>query len=501
MSAVAPPLGSSCPTLPGGDGARHVPLFAAPAPPGRRAVAGDSYRDSDCTSAARRLASRRLRFTIPHEQRWLTMRPHQHAFCLLFSLTVAACGDRTNLLQCEQSVSCDLAAGGMCSDPGTGNGWCAYPDASCPSGYRYSNVQVGDGVSGQCVPPPSLDAGVDAPVDTNVVDGDTSCRVRIAFVDGEPPVFSPAKAGRREIWISNPDGSGMLNISNNDAADDTEPTWAPNGLRVAFASNRGGAFDIVAVNVDGTGLVNLTSGADLPFDAVSPLWSPDGTRIAFVHGGRLWVMNANGTGAAQVSTRTVSNLYGWSSSNTQLVFSSASPNVPALYVATVGDGSPTVKVNAGSAFEARARWSSLNRIIFDNGANVFAVDPDGTDLVAITQDAAQVNTLGAVTDDGNTIVFQSQRDDGHTTLWAMPVLGGTAVQITRNTLTSGGDFARDISADGQLVVFTRTTNTVVGSVLNTTNELGVVGIDGTGNRMFNAPSQSHATQATFSSCL
>ena len=71
-----------------------------------------------------------------------------------------ACGGHA-ALQCEQNVSCDLAGGGMCLDPGTGKQWCAYPDASCPSGYRYSNVQVGDGVSGSCVAG-EQDAGVDA---------------------------------------------------------------------------------------------------------------------------------------------------------------------------------------------------------------------------------------------------------------------------------------------------------------------------------------------------
>lgn len=78
---------------------------------------------------------------------------------MMFGLT-AACSDRTDL-QCEQDSSCDLAAGGVCSDPGTGHKWCAYPDSSCPGGYRYSDVQVGDGASGQCVA--GGDGGVEGP--------------------------------------------------------------------------------------------------------------------------------------------------------------------------------------------------------------------------------------------------------------------------------------------------------------------------------------------------
>lgn len=76
-----------------------------------------------------------------------------HARSFTFAIAVLAtvgCGSRV-LLDCEQSANCDLAAGGLCSDPGTGRGWCAYPDSSCTSGYRYSDIEVGDGVSGVCV--------------------------------------------------------------------------------------------------------------------------------------------------------------------------------------------------------------------------------------------------------------------------------------------------------------------------------------------------------------
>ena len=55
-------------------------------------------------------------------------------------------------------------------DPGTGHRWCAYPDGTCPSGYRYSDIQVGDNVSGMCVP--GMDAGVDAkPGEADIVLG------------------------------------------------------------------------------------------------------------------------------------------------------------------------------------------------------------------------------------------------------------------------------------------------------------------------------------------
>jgi sulfatase modifying factor 1 len=87
------------------------------------------------------------------------MRLLDACLCLILGATFSCGGGRADL-QCEQSSNCDLAVGGMCFNPGTGSHWCAYPDNSCASGYRYSDVQVGDGVSGTCVATGS-DGGVD----------------------------------------------------------------------------------------------------------------------------------------------------------------------------------------------------------------------------------------------------------------------------------------------------------------------------------------------------
>ena len=71
---------------------------------------------------------------------------------------LAACGGRSNV-ECQQNSNCDLAVGGVCQSAATGNRWCAYPDLSCPGGYRYSDEQVGDGVAGTCVPMVAGSAG------------------------------------------------------------------------------------------------------------------------------------------------------------------------------------------------------------------------------------------------------------------------------------------------------------------------------------------------------
>lgn len=78
------------------------------------------------------------------------------------AVMVAACGGRLNV-QCEQDSNCNVSTGGVCAAAVTGNRWCSYPDSSCASGLRYSDVQVGDGVSGSCVAKPGADAGPPPP--------------------------------------------------------------------------------------------------------------------------------------------------------------------------------------------------------------------------------------------------------------------------------------------------------------------------------------------------
>lgn len=95
----------------------------------------------------------------------------------LFSAALAACGGGHNDVPCEQDSNCDLSGGGKCIAASTGHSWCAYPDPQCPSGYRFSTQDIGDGLSGTCVSTSSgSDAGVDAPPDANLPIADWATR-------------------------------------------------------------------------------------------------------------------------------------------------------------------------------------------------------------------------------------------------------------------------------------------------------------------------------------
>ena len=86
-----------------------------------------------------------------------------------------------------------------------------------------------------------------------------------------------------EIFIAEADGTHEINLSNN-AAFDGWPVFSPDGKQIAFASNRTGPAltgQIWLVNPDGSGLRQLS---DNSWSHVQPAWSHDGRNIyAYQH--------------------------------------------------------------------------------------------------------------------------------------------------------------------------------------------------------------------------
>jgi Tol biopolymer transport system component len=417
--------------------------------------------------------------------------------------TVALVGCKnTNSVQCDVNSNCNLTGGGVCSMAPTGNQWCAYGDPSCPSGLRYATGDVGDGLAGSCVALSEVDAGTpDTPP------GDSSCRPRVAFVDGKPS-FGPLDdgTGQREVWVANPDGSGMVNLSNSASIDDAHPSWSPDGRKVAFASNRASSrrYQVFVVNVDGTGITSLTPDQE---GASTPLWSPEGSRIAYTLAGNVWTMNADGTGSApltSVSIGTEAKAVAWSPDGKQLLFDLVPRNgliTHTLYVASIGTGAQPTKLNTGNAQEYGDGWAPSSRIAFNNGTNAFTINGDGSGVLNVTQNVDPMIQIGGavVVSKGSSVVFYRSRtdDSGRFDLWSVPAASGTATRVTNTDGTTSSDLATSVSADGSLVALRRSTTTIVGTTVVYTSQVGTVGTDGSNLHLFNAPAGTNANEVRF----
>jgi len=401
-------------------------------------------------------------------------------------LGLLACGGRSNV-ECLGNSSCDLNGGGVCaSNPATGNQWCAYPDQTCPSGERFSTNDVGDGVGGSCVPA-MIDAASDAEQDAHVGDGNVTCKLRVAFEDGS--------SGKREVYVADPDGNNLQNVSNNANADDLSPSWAPDGKHLAFQSNRSGKFDIFVVAADGSGLTNLTVG--LNFDETTPRWSPDGNRIAFIRQGTVWTMGPDGSNPAQVETQVgvAEGTLAWSADNTMIAYGSG-PGVIKTYVVKLGS-TPTL-VSGAVQPAVGASWSSANKLALyggsggANGFDIFTVNGDGTNLTDVTQ-TPPTESSPTWSPDATFIAFSSNKN-GPTEVWKMPAGGGAATQITINTMTTSGagDFVTDVGQDNQTIVFHRQSS-------STESILGTIRIDGTNEQTFSGGA-NNARNGKFAAC-
>ncbi len=83
-----------------------------------------------------------------------------------------------------------------------------------------------------------------------------------------------------DIWISNPDGTGVTNLTSSFAPTPGAPAFSPDGSRIAFGVNFPGPdYGLWVMNADGSDLHKLTDNATVS-SVERPSWSPNGDRIA-----------------------------------------------------------------------------------------------------------------------------------------------------------------------------------------------------------------------------
>jgi TolB protein len=95
--------------------------------------------------------------------------------------------------------------------------------------------------------------------------------------DGKKIAFFSNRGGNYDIWVMNVDGSGLTQLTT-DAADDLYPTWSPDGRKIAFLSSRSGEVSVWTMNNDSSAQEQITAGGNGDWGTD---WSPDGKKILF----------------------------------------------------------------------------------------------------------------------------------------------------------------------------------------------------------------------------
>ena len=90
--------------------------------------------------------------------------------------------------------------------------------------------------------------------------------------------FVSDRDGNREIYVTDPAGRVLRNLTRN-PANDMSPAWSPDGTKIAFVSDRDGRgvqFGVYVMDSDGSNVRQLASEGE------DPCWYPDGSKVAFV---------------------------------------------------------------------------------------------------------------------------------------------------------------------------------------------------------------------------
>jgi Tol biopolymer transport system component len=176
--------------------------------------------------------------------------------------------------------------------------------------------------------------------------------------DGERIAFVHADQGQAEIYTMAADGSDARRLTD-DPAYDLWPVYSPDGSKIAFTSDRAGTTDVFVMDADGSNVVRLTRFENDGLDDYHPTWSPDGARIAFVRGelppgaaGKLWVVDADGSGAHVLLDQPLVSFPSWSPDGTRIAFDTGGWPDVSLGVLDLGTGSVT-DLGVGYA----AHWS------------------------------------------------------------------------------------------------------------------------------------------------
>jgi serine/threonine protein kinase len=202
-------------------------------------------------------------------------------------------------------------------------------------------------------------------------------------------------------------------------APDWNPSFSPNGERVAFASARSGGVEIWVADADGGRLLRLTSlGSDGV--AAAPRWSPDGESIAFEAG-------------------------------------SDAPVDRDVYVVRASGGAPR-RVTTSPSLDILPSWSRDGRFIYfasDRSGQwqVWKVGSDGEEAGSARQVSRRGGFAPTESADGRHVYYCEQRSGSMApanSLWRIPVAGGEEELVVGSLRSSYGNW--DVTAQGLFFV-------------------------------------------------
>jgi Tol biopolymer transport system component len=327
---------------------------------------------------------------------------------------------------------------------------------------------------------------------------------RVAYAAGT--CTSSGCGNSAEWYVMNADGTGKRNLTH-EWGRDINPVWSPDWRRVAYIVNPcsgmrracRGTTTIYGMNANGTRVRRLARGVryhqnrvgqrDSEYDA-NPTWSPDGRKIAFVSdrtgSAEIYVMNADGSGQRRLTRHAKPGGLAWSPDGRMLAFGSHARGGPRDVYVMNSDGTGLLNLTPGPGGGEALSWSPDSRKIGfrslrDGSGEIYVVNVDGTGLRRLTRLTRSPVSSGWTTfsgptwsPDGRKILFvRVGWGDGlaNSEILVMNADGSRQRNLTRNPAPDGDPVW---SPDGRRILFV--------SKRDGYGEIYVMNADGSGQR-------------------
>ncbi|HSK16895.1 MAG TPA: hypothetical protein VK915_12105 [Gaiellaceae bacterium] len=270
--------------------------------------------------------------------------------------------------------------------------------------------------------------------------------------DGSRIAFTSGRDGDYELYVVSASGGAPARLTRN-SRPDVEPAWSPDGRRIAFTSRRGGNVDVYVLTLAGGKVTRMTRS---PRVEAFPSWSPDGRRIAFWGKGsgdaELYFVDV-GTRRVRQVTRNQAPDYdpAWSPDGEKLVFSGRRKGTWDIFTMDEGGGRLR-NLTRDKTPDAWPDWQPRCHLTGSEDGPSTLVGTDAPELVCSLGAGDTVDAGG-----GNDTVFGRDGDDvldggeGNDVLVGGPgadtLTGGAGADLLNALDGAGGDVVEGDASD------------------------------------------------------